>query len=140
MILNTFKILSFISLILTEMILLKLEPNEVAGALIGGLCGGIVLVCFETQRTWIDAIIKILLSTIASIFITPAFLEYYQVEKWQYVNLWFFFISIAGTFLLKTLLMITKRDLGDIIRERLRQFAGVPTKKEFHARLERKDK
>lgn len=114
---QTFKILFLISIILAESVLLKLEPNETVAALIGAVCGGVVLVLFERQKskTWLDVITKILLSTICSIFLTPAFLKYYNIESWQYINLSFFVMSVIGAFILKTLFQLTKQNAHDVI-------------------------
>lgn len=129
-----FKVLFFISLLIIEVLFFNIDANYAFRAVIGALVGGLVLNYFDVSKpnhqkiTWLDATIKILLSSLSSLFLTPAVIKYFQVQDLDYVGVSYFLMSLVALVILKALYSLTEKNAKDVIINIFSRTLNIETK------------
>jgi len=109
-----FRVLLFIAFFISEILALNIDTRYALIALLGAVGGGIVLTYFERIATLADRLVKIIIASISSLFISPALIKYYGIESLEYDALIFFLMSLLSVFILKALIAVTKQNASDI--------------------------
>lgn len=121
MLTQTFKMLFFISILLVEVLFFNIDPAFASRAVIGALLGGLVLTYFDSTKpnrsrlTWYDAIIKTLLSASSSLFLSPAFIRYYEIVDLDYISFCYFIFALIALVILRAIHTITEQNAREMI-------------------------
>lgn len=119
------KVMFFIILFISDILILNIDARYAILAVIGSLSGGLVLTYFEKPSNLIDKIVKVLVSGISSLFLSPAFIKWREIESVEYAGLTFFIMSLLAVFFLRALIAVTKKNVGDIITNVFTKFVSV---------------
>ena len=120
-------------------LLIGVDWQFVAVAVIGSLSGSIVLAYFRRDSRRMEQGLKTLCSSISAVVIGSAIHEYMAVVSLKYDLLLFFCCGLLSLVLLRSLLVVTEKDGVQVVRSALQRVLNLQTPNERSSRGGRAD-
>lgn len=113
---------------------LGVDWQYLAVAVGGSLSGAVILAYFRRDSRKIEQVFKAICASISGMVIGAFIQEHFQIERPQNILAVFFFASLLSLVLLRSLLVITERNAGDILRDALQRLLNLQTRDERQRR------
>jgi MFS family permease len=120
-------------------LLIGVDWQFVAIAVVGSLSGSIVLAYFRRDTRRMEQGLKTLCSSISAVVIGSAIHEYMGVVSLKYDLLLFFCCGLLSLVLLRSLLVVTEKDGLEVLRSVLQRALNLQTSGERNRRGSRAD-
>ena len=110
--------------------ILDAEWQSLAIAIGGSLSGSVILAYFRRDSRKVEQVFKVLCSAIGGLVLGTVLQEYLQIESQGYRLGLFFMASMLALVVLKSLLSLTEKNSGEIVRGILQRVFNLQLKEE----------
>lgn len=113
---------------------LGVDWQYLAVALGGSLSGAVILAYFRRDSRKLEQLFKALCAAISGLVIGAFLQEYFQIVRPQNILAVFFFTSLLSLVLLRSLLILTERNAGEILKDAIQRILNLQLKEEKERR------